>query len=510
MAKTIILDFLHYYRIGERREASSLAYQWDKGHVLEARLPKGTDYQLHYHMFGMELADGYAPARIDEADEGYVLTARIPNTYFTSSGDLLVYLVSAGDDDLTTTYEGVIHIRSRAQPTDYVDYDPENGAKDLYVSTLANARACEAWANGTINDIPVTPDAEQYQNNAKYYAQQNAASVAAVAESALAASTAAESAAGSAEEAAGSADAVAAYAEAAAGSAETAQAAAEAAQQAAAEAGAEDYLDTSEIHFEQAETRENIENSDVLSVLFGKIKKWFADLGAAAFASIANNLSTEIEGSVLDARQGKELADRLTTDESAISGHASTLTSHSNSISSLSSSVSSNASAISAQGSRIAALETAVDSGKINSYVGMVIYSTKLDTAAKVKAIYGGTTWTQLKDRVLIGASTTYANGSTGGAKSVTYKPSGTVGGHTLTESEIPAHSHAVYGTAKWLGGTATASHVTMEKPGTTTEGYYSGNTGGGKSHSHSFTGTSATIATMPPYRAVYIWERTA
>jgi len=75
----------------------------------------------------------------------------------------------------------------------------------------------------------------------------------------------------------------------------------------------------------------------------------------------------------------------------------------------------------------------------------------------------------------------------------------------------MPNHKHAVFGTFKLVGSAgATDYYCTMEKPGTTTEGYYSDDTGGGKSHNHSFTGTSATIATMPPYRAVYIWERTA
>lgn len=41
------------------------------------------------------------------------------------------------------------------------------------------------------------------------------------------------------------------------------------------------------------------------------------------------------------------------------------------------------------------------------------------------------------------------------------------------------------------------------------------GSTGGGKGHSHgftnpTFTGTAATIATMPPYLSVYMWKRTA
>ena len=326
----------------------------------------------------------------------------------------------------------------------------------------------EAWAVGQINGTDVASTDARYHNNSKYYAQQASAS------------------------------------------------ATTAASQASADAAEIRQINTNSISFTEASTRANIESGESLSVMLGKTKKWFSDLGESAFNDIANNLTTEVEGSVLDARQGKALSDRLATDESTLSSHttslsaqASTLNSLSSTVSSHTTSLSSHTSTLNSYGTRISNVESAVSS-KIASYVGMIIFSSKLDTAAKVKAIYGGTTWVQIQGRMLIGASSSYTNGTTGGAASVSYKPAGTVGGHTLTESEIPVHNHAVYGTAKWLGGAATASHVTMEKPGTTTEGYYSGNYGGGKSHSHGFTGTSATIATMPPYRAVYIWERTA
>ena len=63
--------------------------------------------------------------------------------------------------------------------------------------------------------------------------------------------------------------------------------------------------------FGEAENRENIENGDKSSVLWGKVKKWFADLKAAAFAGIANNCTTTEAGSVLDARQGKVLQEEV-------------------------------------------------------------------------------------------------------------------------------------------------------------------------------------------------------
>ena len=63
--------------------------------------------------------------------------------------------------------------------------------------------------------------------------------------------------------------------------------------------------------FAEARTRENVTNGDKVPVLWGKVKKWFADLGTAAFCKVVNNLTTAAKGGVLDARQGKELNDAL-------------------------------------------------------------------------------------------------------------------------------------------------------------------------------------------------------
>ena len=63
--------------------------------------------------------------------------------------------------------------------------------------------------------------------------------------------------------------------------------------------------------FTEARTQENVTNGDKVPVLWGKVKKWFADLGTAAFCKVVNNLMTAAEGGVLDARQGKELNDAL-------------------------------------------------------------------------------------------------------------------------------------------------------------------------------------------------------
>ena len=94
------------------------------------------------------------------------------------------------------------------------------------------------------------------------------------------------------------------------------------------------------------------------------------------------------------------------------------------------------------------------------SYVGMIIFSITLDTEAKVKSTYGGNQWTQIQNRFLIGASSSYPNGSTGGSSS-----------HRHVASLDSSQNYAIYGLNKGVY-TSTESHI-------------------------------------PPYRAVYIWERT-
>lgn len=71
-------------------------------------------------------------------------------------------------------------------------------------------------------------------------------------------------------------------------------------------------LDSIAIEFTQAEERENIESGESAPVLFGKIKKFLADIKDAAFYSVVNNLFTTKEGvAVLDAYQGKVLSDKI-------------------------------------------------------------------------------------------------------------------------------------------------------------------------------------------------------
>lgn len=121
------------------------------------------------------------------------------------------------------------------------------------------------------------------------------------------------------------------------------------------------------------------------------------------------------------------------------------------------------------------------------SYVGMIIHSSALDTEAKVKAFYGGTSWAKIEGMFLLGSSATHAIGSTGGEET-----------HTLTVNEIPPHSHSFNSGATCFanGGTNDAAQVAGDR---NFQYLAIGNTGGGQPHNN-----------MPPYKTVYIWERTA
>ena len=59
------------------------------------------------------------------------------------------------------------------------------------------------------------------------------------------------------------------------------------------------------------QVRENIKAGDKVPTLWGKVRKWFLDLGTAAFCSVVNNLAYEAENGVLDARQGKKLNEAI-------------------------------------------------------------------------------------------------------------------------------------------------------------------------------------------------------
>jgi len=99
-----------------------------------------------------------------------------------------------------------------------------------------------------------------------------------------------------------------------------------------------------------------------------------------------------------------------------------------------------------------------------------------------------GTTWVRIKDTFLLAAGDTYAAGSTGGEAE-----------HTLTVNEMPAHNHT---DTVYANSITTTGDIGYMQP--TSQNNYINfrnltTAGGGQAHNN-----------MPPYLAVYVWQRTA
>lgn len=108
-----------------------------------------------------------------------------------------------------------------------------------------------------------------------------------------------------------------------------------------------------------------------------------------------------------------------------------------------------------------------------------------------------------------------------GQAHSHSFTPSGTVNS-TFTGIAVNSgannanHTHSVTAagtvgnSAAYASGAASGNTANSEAFNTGVASGDTANAGGGGAHNHDFTGTAATIATMPPYLAVYVWKRTA
>lgn len=98
-------------------------------------------------------------------------------------------------------------------------------------------------------------------------------------------------------------------------------------------------------------------------------------------------------------------------------------------------------------------------------------------------AVLFGGTWEMRSNSFLVGAGDLYAVGSTGGEAE-----------HALTVDEIPEHAHDIMIESKKVQSGSTYARVSTD--GSYTSGII-GTAGGGLAHNN-----------LPPYLAVYIWER--
>ena len=100
-----------------------------------------------------------------------------------------------------------------------------------------------------------------------------------------------------------------------------------------------------------------------------------------------------------------------------------------------------------------------------------------------------GTSWVQVQGRMLMGASETYHVGSEGGEAQ-----------HTLTVAEIPSHQHQLHGWSyAYQDGPSSQFAPTRPYDQIDNTDMTTYPTGDGQPHNN-----------LPPYRAVYIWRRTA
>ena len=126
--------------------------------------------------------------------------------------------------------------------------------------------------------------------------------------------------------------------------------------------------------------------------------------------------------------------------------------------------------------------------------------------------LFGGT-WTQLKDRFLIGAGNSYSVNSTGGATTVAiqeknipnipvwmnYKPGG-----NYAHSKNDTYSQIVH---VGMLGTATTDYPASTTGVWPVNGMQYGNRG---YDMHVGVNDNEALNKMPPYLAVYMWKRTA
>ena len=139
-----------------------------------------------------------------------------------------------------------------------------------------------------------------------------------------------------------------------------------------------------------------------------------------------------------------------------------------------------------------AAVKAAIAEAKLAAWPIGSIYMTVSNTSPE--SLFGGT-WERISERFLIGASSSYPAGSTGGESA-----------HTLTQSELPNYSLSV----------ANGSNVIRSKTGSSADAYVQTQSSGwgipnweSKTVTVASGGSGKAHNNMPPYLSVWIWKRT-
>ena len=122
-------------------------------------------------------------------------------------------------------------------------------------------------------------------------------------------------------------------------------------------------------------------------------------------------------------------------------------------------------------------------------------YSNSSSPASKL-----GGTWTRIYNKFLIGAGSSYTIGSEGGEVT-----------HLLTVNEMPSHTHPIKRNDTWeTAGFTIIDLKSGSKWGVGPNKTYTGDAGVGPYGNIGNTGGDTPHNNMPPYRAVWMWRRTA
>lgn len=139
-----------------------------------------------------------------------------------------------------------------------------------------------------------------------------------------------------------------------------------------------------------------------------------------------------------------------------------------------------------------AAVKAAIAEAKLAAWPIGSIYMTVSNTSPE--SLFGGT-WERISERFLLGASSSYPAGSTGGESA-----------HTLTQRELPNYSLSV----------ANGSNVIRSKTGSSADAYVQTQSSGwgipnweSKTVTVASGGSGKAHNNMPPYLSVWIWKRT-
>lgn len=156
------------------------------------------------------------------------------------------------------------------------------------------------------------------------------------------------------------------------------------------------------------------------------------------------------------------------------------------------------------------------------------------------ETLFGGV-WERIQGKFLLSSSDSHALNTTGGQESISYTPDGTTEEHKITLDELPAHAHQIIegnahafvddgelsqtgilvkkGYSEYdVDATGASSKVRIanytESVGDLAVNGWTASAGKTPSqqdaHNHTFTGTTTSLDTMPPYLTVNMWKRIA